>query len=148
MMPAAVNTDLERERLDEIFAQVEAELNGELPLPSERNAGTNANASDMARAKRKAETAAEREFPAVYGNVQGYIRDDVFKTRRERFLALAYAKLYEAYASMKPEYELYKMFTVNVSTRLDAATRTAREQNNHHYFKIFADYVARLLEKM
>ena len=147
-MPAAVNTDLERERLDEIFAQVEAELNGELPLPSERNAGTNANASDMARAKRKAETAAEREFPAVYGNVQGYIRDDVFKTRRERFLALAYAKLYEAYAAMKPEYELYKTFTVNVSTRLDAATRTAREQNNHHYFKMFADYVARLLEKM
>ena len=39
-------------------------------------------------------------------------------------------------------------FAQGVSQRLEKAERSAREQNNHHYYKIFADGVKTLLEEI
>ena len=139
----------ERERLDAIFEELAMEERGEVPLPSERlEAERRAKLTDEERARLKAEKAAEGDYSTINGNIQGYIHDDVFKTRRERFLALAFVRLYSDFKQMKTEFEIYKTFTVNVSTRLDRAVKTAKEQDNHHYYKTFADYVAGLLEKM
>ena len=47
-------------------------------------------------------------------------------------------------------YELNRLsnFAMAVIQRLKNCERAAREQDNHHYYKVFADYVRKHLEKL
>ena len=51
-------------------------------------------------------------------------------------------------APMNEEINLLRNFAQGVSQRYDKAERSAREQDNHHYYKIFADGVKTLLEAL
>ena len=51
-------------------------------------------------------------------------------------------------APMNEEINLLRNFAQGVSQRLEKAERSAREQDNHHYYKIFADGVKTLLEAL
>ena len=46
------------------------------------------------------------------------------------------------------ELNILRNFSQGVSQRLEKAERSAREQDNHHYYKIFADGVKTLLEAL
>ena len=46
------------------------------------------------------------------------------------------------------EINLLRNFANGVSQRYEKADRSAREQDNHHYYKIFADGVKSLLDAL
>lgn len=46
------------------------------------------------------------------------------------------------------EINLLRNFANGVSQRYEKAERSAREQDNHHYYKIFAECVKEMLEKL
>ena len=43
---------------------------------------------------------------------------------------------------------LYRHFVAGVIAELDRCTGLAKEHDNHHYYKVFADYVRKHLEKL
>ena len=49
---------------------------------------------------------------------------------------------------MNEELHILRNFANAVDTRLQKAEKSAREQDNHHYYKIFAYGVKELLEKL
>ena len=49
---------------------------------------------------------------------------------------------------MNEELNVLRNFANAVDTRLEKAERTAKEQDNHHYYKLFAEQVKVLLEKL
>ena len=49
---------------------------------------------------------------------------------------------------MNEELNILRNFANAVDNRLQKAEKSAREQDNHHYFKIFAEGVKTLLEKL
>ena len=49
---------------------------------------------------------------------------------------------------MNEEMNILRNFVQGVSARLEKAEKSAREQDNHHYYKIFAEGVKGLLEKI
>lgn len=149
-----IKTDEERARLDEIFALVEAELNGEpykTPEPQKL--------TDDARREQRIQNNINAPPQQIAGNIRQMIRDNSFKTSNERIFANAYLKLFdqdvEAYGKERKEYkearqelEMLRNFTIAVSTRLEKAEKTAKEQDNHHYYKIFAESVRTLLNNL
>jgi hypothetical protein len=50
--------------------------------------------------------------------------------------------------ALNTELNILRNFAQGVSYRLEKAERSAREQDNHHYYKIFADGVKTLLEAL
>ena len=49
---------------------------------------------------------------------------------------------------LKSEVNLYRHFVAWVIAELDRCTGLAKEHDNHHYYKVFADYVRKHLEKL
>lgn len=68
-----------------------------------------------------------------------------FTTKWERILSQF---ILNNIAPMNEEINLLRNFAQGVSQRLEKAERSAREQDNHHYYKIFADGVKTLLEAL
>ena len=68
-----------------------------------------------------------------------------FKTKWEKILSQF---ILNNIAPMNDEINVLRNFAQGVSQRLEKAERSAREQDNHHYYKIFADGVKTLLEAL
>ena len=49
---------------------------------------------------------------------------------------------------LNAEVNLYRHFVAGVIAELDRCTGLAKEHDNHHYYKVFADYVRKHLEKL
>ena len=49
---------------------------------------------------------------------------------------------------IREELNRLSFFATSVINRLEKAERAAREQDNHHYYKIFADSVRKLADKL
>ena len=79
------------------------------------------------------------------GNVKSISGNDGFKTKWEKILSQF---ILNNIAPMNEEINLLRNFAQGVSQRLEKAERSAREQDNHHYYKIFADGVKTLLEAL
>ena len=77
--------------------------------------------------------------------IKSIIGNDGFKTKWEKILAKF---ILNSIAPMNEELNLLRNFTTSVSQRLENAERSAKEQDNHHYYKIFAEGVKTLLEKL
>ena len=131
--------DEERARLDRIFAEIEAE---------ERNA----NGIPEPEAPKPKMTAEDRimEQPMSYivGYAKSALKTGELKTTWERVLA---KKLIESTTPKgepheRVELNVLRNFANAVSIRLEKAERSAKEQDNHHYYKIFAESVKTLLE--
>lgn len=142
MAIAKIKTAEERERLDRIFAEVEAAERGETPTETDTRTQEQRD-EDNRRAK--IDRLVNLEIKEFIGNVKANIGNNAFTTRWEKILSQF---IMDRLGPMNEELNVLRNFTKSVSTRLEKAERTAREQDNHHYYKLFAEQVKALLEKL
>lgn len=142
MAPAKIKTAEELARLDRIFAEVEAAERGETLEPAETRTQEQID-EDNRRAKIKRLSSLERK--EFLGNVKSIAGNDGFKTKWERILSQF---ILNQLAPMNEELNALRNFVTAVDIRLQKAEKAAREQDNHHYYKIFAEGVKTLLESI
>ena len=142
MAPAKIKTAEERERLDRIFAEVEAAERGETLEPAETRTQEQID-SDNRRAKIARLSSLERK--EFLGNVKSIAGNDGFKTKWERILSQF---ILNQLAPMNEEINILRNFANAVDNRLQKAEKAAKEQDNHHYYKIFAEGVKTLLDSI
>ena len=142
MALAKVKTAEEMARLDAIWAELEAHKD-ELkePKPDTR---PQAEIDDENR-KAKIRRLSSLERKEFLGNVKSIVGNGGFTTKWEKILAQF---ILNNIAPMNEEINVLRNFAQGVSQRLEKAERSAREQDNHHYYKIFADGVKTLLEAL
>ena len=142
-MPLAkIKTEEERARLDAIFAEVEAAERGETQEPVDTRTQEQI-AEDNRRARINRLASLERK--EFIGNVKSIAENDGFKTKWERILSQF---ILNQLAPMNDEINILRNFANAVDNRLQKAEKAAKEQDNHHYYKIFAECVKGMLEKL
>lgn len=142
MALAKVKTAEEMARLDAIWAELEAHKDElEEPKPDTRPQAE----IDEENRKAKIRRLSSLERKEFLGTVKSIVRNDVFKTKWEKILSQF---ILTNLAPMNEEINLLRNFAQGVSQRLEKAERSARDQDNHHYYKIFADGVKTLLEAL
>lgn len=142
MAIAKIKTDEERERLGRIFAEVEAAEHGETMEPVDTRTQEQRD-EDNRRAKIDRLSSLERK--EFLGNVKSIAGNDGFKTKWERILSQF---ILNHLAPMNEEINILRNFANAVDNRLQKAEKAAKEQDNHHYYKLFAEQVKALLEKL
>ena len=142
MAPAKIKTEDEQARLDRIFAEVEAAERGETLEPAETRTQEQID-EDNRRAKIDRLSSLERK--EFLGNVKSIAGNDGFKTKWERILSQF---ILNQLATMNDELNVLRNFATAVDIRLQKAEKAAKEQDNHHYYKIFAEGVKTLLEQI
>lgn len=142
MAPAKIKTVEELARLDSIFAEVEAAERGETLEPAETRTQEQID-EDNRRAKIDRLSSLERK--EFLGNVKSIAGNDGFKTKWERILSQF---ILNQLAPMNEEINILRNFANAVDNRLQKAEKAAKEQDNHHYYKIFAEGVKTLLESI
>ena len=142
MAPAKIKTEDEQARLDRIFAEVEAAERGETLEPAETRTQEQID-EDNRRAKIDRLSSLERK--EFLGNVKSIAGNDGFKTKWERILSQF---ILNQLATMNDELNVLRNFATAVDIRLQKAEKAAKEQDNHHYYKIFAEGVKTLLESI
>jgi hypothetical protein len=142
MALAKVKTDEERARLDAIFAEIEAMERGEIHQKEDsRTPAQIAEDNRMA----KIDRLTNADLKEFIGNVKANIGNGAFTTKWEIILSrFIVARL----APMNEELNILRHFADAVDIRLKKAEKSAMEQDNHHYYKIFAEGVIQLLEKL
>lgn len=142
MAIAKIKTEEERARLDAIFAEIEAMERGEqLPKADSR---TPAQIAEDNR-KAKIDRLANADIKEFLGNVKANIGNGAFNTKWEQILSKF---IVERMTPMNEELNILRNFANAVDNRLQKAEKSAREQDNHHYYKIFAEGVKTLLETL
>ena len=142
MEPAKIKTAEERERLDRIFAEVEAAEHGESATEADTRTQQQID-EDNRRAKIK--RLANLETKEFIGNVKSNIGNGAFTTQWEKILSKF---IMDRIAPMNDELNVLRNFATAVDIRLQKAEKAAREQDNHHYYKIFAEGVKTLLNSI
>lgn len=142
MAPAKIKTEEELARLDRIFAEVEAAERGETLEPAETRTKEQID-EDNRRAKIDRLSSLERK--EFLGNIKSIAGNDGFKTKWERILSQF---ILNQLAPMNEEINILRNFANAVDNRLQKAEKAAKEQDNHHYYKIFAEGVKTLLESI
>ena len=142
MAPAKIKTKEELARLDRIFAEVEAAERDETLEPAETRTQEQID-EDNRRAKIDRLSSLERK--EFLGNVKSIAGNEGFKTKWERILSQF---ILNQLAPMNEEINILRNFANAVDTRLQKAEKAAKEQDNHHYYKIFAEGVKTLLESI
>lgn len=142
MALAKVKTAEEIARLDRIFAEVEAAERGETLEPAETRTKEQID-EDNRRAKIDRLSSLERK--EFLGNVKSIAGNDGFKTKWERILSQF---ILHQLAPMNEEINILRNFANAVDNRLQKAEKAAKEQDNHHYYKIFAEGVKTLLDSI
>lgn len=142
MALAKIKTAEELARLDSIFAEVEAAERGETLEPAETRTQEQID-EDNRRAKIDRLSSLERK--EFLGNVKSIAGNDGFKTKWERILSQF---ILNQLAPMNDEINILRNFANAVDNRLQKAEKAAKEQDNHHYYKIFAEGVKTLLESI
>ena len=142
MALAKVKTAEEMARLDSIWAELEAHKDElEEPKPDTRPQAE----IDEENRKAKIQRLSSLERKEFLGNVKSIVGNGGFTTKWEKILAQF---ILNNIAPMNEEINVLRNFAQGVSQRLEKAERSAREQDNHHYYKIFADGVKTLLEAL
>ena len=142
MALAKVKTAEEMARLDAIWAELEAHKDElEEPKPDTRPQAE----IDEENRKAKIRRLSSLKLKEFLGNVKSIAGNDGFKTKWEKILSQF---IINNLAPMNDEINVLRQFVTAVSTRYEKAERSAREQDNHHYYKIFADGVKTLLEAL
>lgn len=142
MALAKVKTAEEMARLDAIWAELEAHKDElEEPKPDTRPQAE----IDEENRKAKIRRLSSLERKEFLGNVKSIVGNGGFTTKWEKILSQF---IMNNLAPMNEEINVLRNFAQGVSQRLEKAERSAREQDNHHYYKIFADGVKTLLEAL
>ena len=83
--------------------------------------------------------------------VNDRIRTNAFKTDWEEILCRQFQNLFrlsKVPGYLNAEVNVYRNFVSGVIAELDRCTGLAKEHDNHHYYKVFADYVRKHLENL
>lgn len=142
MAMAKIKTEEELARLDRIFAEVEAAERGETLEPAETRTQQQI---DEGNRRAKIDRLSSLERKEFLGNVKSIAGNDGFKTKWERILSQF---ILNQLAPMNEEINILRNFANAVDNRLQKAEKAAKEQDNHHYYKIFAEGVKTLLESI
>lgn len=142
MAPAKIKTAEERERLDRIFAEVEAAERGDTPEPEDTRTQEQRD-EDNRRAR--IDRLANLERKEFLGNVKANIGNGAFTTRWEKIMSQF---IVNQLAPMNDELNILRNFANAVDNRLQKAEKAAKEQDNHHYYKIFAEGVKTILDSI
>ena len=142
MAMAKVKTAEEMARLDAIWAELEAH-NDEIEEPKPDTRPQSEINEENRKAKiRRLSSLERKEF---LGNVKSIVGNGGFTTKWEKILSQF---ILNNLSPMNEEINILRQFVTAVSSRYEKAERSAREQDNHHYYKIFADGVKTLLEAL
>lgn len=142
-MPIAkIKTEEERARLDAIFAELEAAERCETPEPVDTRTQEQRDEDNRRARINRLANLETREF---IGNVKANIGNGAFTTRWEKILSQF---IMDRIAPMNEELNTLRNFATSVDIRLQKAEKAAKEQDNHHYYKIFAKSVKEMLEKL
>ena len=142
-MPLAkIKTEEERARLDAIFAELEAAVRGETQEPVDTRTQEQRDEDNRRARINRLANLETREF---IGNVKANIGNGAFKTRWEKILSQF---IMDRLAPMNAELNILRNFANAVDERLKKAEKAAKEQDNHHYYKIFAECVKEMLDKL
>lgn len=142
-MPIAkIKTEEERARLDAIFAELEAAERGETLEPAETRTQEQIDEDNRLAKIDRISSLERKEF---LGNVKSIALNDGFKTKWELILSKF---ILNQLAPMNEEINILRNFANAVDNRLQKAEKAAKEQDNHHYYKIFAECVKTLLESI
>ena len=144
MAIAAIKTAEEMERLDAIFAEIEAEERGETVVAAQPPRTT------------AEERLMSQSVKQIVANAKGMLKDGSFKTKWEKALAKTLIQVVEdcsivekkQISLLNTELNTLRNFVTAVDTRLQKAEKAAKEQDNHHYYKIFAEGVKTLLDSI
>lgn len=129
-------------RLDLIWAELEAHKDElEEPKPDTRPQAE----IDEENRKAKIRRLSSLERKEFLGNVKNIVGNGGFTTKWEKILSQF---ILNNIAPMNEEINILRQFVTAVSSRYEKAERSARDQDNHHYYKIFADGVKTLLEAL
>lgn len=147
-----IKSDEELARLDQIFAEVEAELHGTTQITP----AISQEEQDQINRINKEKRLLAQDHSQMVSNAAQMLKDGAYKTRWERVLAEKYIDLYnvvlpkkeKGLSEINTELNLLRNFTKSVAIHLERAERSAKEQDNHHYYKIFTEIVKSLLEKL
>lgn len=142
MAMATIKTAEEMARLDAIFAEIEAEERGESMAVAD--ARTHEQIDEDNR-KAKINRIANADMKEFIGNVKANIDNGAFKTKWEQILSQF---IMTRMAPLNEELNILRNFVTAVDTRLKKAEKAAKEQDNHHYYKIFAEGVKTLLDSI
>ena len=144
MALAKIKTEEERARLDAIFAEIEAEERGETVVAAQPSRTT------------AEERLMSQSAKQIVANAKGMLKDGSFKTKWEKVLAKTLIQVVEdgsiiekkQLSLLNTELNTLRNFVTAVDTRLKKAEKAAKEQDNHHYYKIFAEGVKTLLDSI
>lgn len=147
--------ETKRERMERLFAEVEAELYPERAQTVTQPTVPQNETDDLNRIAKEKRLMAQ-DHRQMVSNAQHMLKINAFRTKWERVLAEKYVELYNIVLPKKEEHLGYintelnvlRNFSTAVDIHLTRAERTAREQDNHHYYKIFAETVRALLQKL
>lgn len=142
MALAKIKTEEERARLDAIFAEIEVMEHGEeFPVTDSRTQ----EQIDEDNRKAKINRIANADMKEFIGNVKANIGNGAFKTKWEQILSQF---IITRLSPLNEELNILRNFANAVDTRLQKAEKAAKEQDNHHYYKIFAEGVKTLLDSI
>lgn len=147
--------ETKRERMERLFAEVEAELYPERAQTVTQPTVPQKVTDELNRIAKEKRLLAQDHIQMV-SNAQQMLKINAFRTKWERVLAEKYVELYNIVLPKKEDHLGYintelnvlRNFATAVDIHLTRAERTAREQDNHHYYKIFAETVRALLQKL
>lgn len=142
MALAKIKTEEERARLDAIFAEIEAFERGESVAVVDARTQEQIDEDNR---KAKIDRLANTDIKEFIGNVKANIGNGAFKTKWEQILSQF---IITRLSPLNDELNILRNFANAVDIRLRKAEKTAKEQDNHHYYKIFAEGIKELLEKL
>lgn len=142
MALAKIKTEEERARLDAIFAEIEAMERGESVTVADTRTQDQIDEDNR---KAKIDRLANADMKEFIGNVKANIGNGAFKTKWEQILSQF---IMTRMAPLNEELNILRNFAYAVDNRLQKAEKSAREQDNHHYYKIFAEGVKTLLDSI
>lgn len=140
---AKIDRAAERERLDRIFDEIAGKMPEE-PRKTQKEI-------DEENRRARIDRLSSQEPAEFVAGVDDRIRTKAFKTDWEEILCRQYQKLFRLSkipGYLNAEVTLYRHFVAGVISELDRCTGLAKEQDNHHFYKVFADYVRKHLEKL
>lgn len=138
-----IDTEAERERLDRIFDEIAGKMPEE-PKKTQKEI-------DFENRRARIDRLSSQEPAEFVASVDDRIRQKSFRTDAEEILCRQYQKLFrisKVPGYINAEVNLYRHFVAGLISELDRCTGLAKEQDNHHYYKVFADYVRKHLEKL
>lgn len=147
--------ETKRERMERLFAEVEAELYPERAQTVTQPTVPQKVTDELNRIAKEKRLLAQ-DHSQMVGNASHMLKMNAFRTKWEKVLAEKYVELYnivlpkkiESIGYINTELNVLRNFATSVELHLTRAERTAKEQDNHHYYKIFAEIVRALLQKL